>query len=31
VDDYLLEFGLIRVETAWCGDAKWGDAFYIRK
>jgi FkbM family methyltransferase len=31
VDDYLLQFGLIRVETAWCGDAKWGDAFYIRK
>jgi len=31
VDTYLLQFGLERVETVWCGDAKWGDAFYIRK
>jgi FkbM family methyltransferase len=31
IDDYLKTFGLERVETAWCGDCKWGDAFYIRK
>jgi len=31
VDEYLLKFGLHRVETKWCGDFKWGDAFYIRK
>jgi FkbM family methyltransferase len=31
VDTYLLQFGLERVETVWCGDAKCGDAFYIRK
>lgn len=31
IDDYLLKFGLHRVETKWCEDYKWGDAFYIRK
>ena len=31
VDEYLLKFGLHRVETEWAGDYKWGDAFYIRK
>ena len=31
IDEYLLPFGLHRVETQWCGDCKWGDAFYIRK
>jgi len=31
LDEYLLKFGLHRVETKWCGDYKWGDAFYIRK
>ncbi len=31
LDDYLLKFGLHRVETKWCEDYKWGDAFYIRK
>jgi len=31
VDEYLLKFGLHRVETKWCGDCRWGDAFYIRK
>lgn len=31
IDEYLLKFGLHRVETKWCGDFKWGDAFYIRK
>lgn len=30
LDEYLLTFGLKRVETVWCGDYKWGDAFYIR-
>ena len=30
LDDYLLHFGLHRVETKWT-DCKWGDAFYIRK
>jgi FkbM family methyltransferase len=31
LDDYLESFGLVRVETKWCGDYKWGDAFYLRK
>ena len=31
LDDYLLKFGLHRVETKWWQDCKWGDAFYIRK
>ena len=31
IDEYLLKFGLKRVETRWCGDNKWGDAFYIRE
>ena len=30
LDEYLLRFGLYRVETKWT-DCKWGDAFYIRK
>ena len=30
LDEYLLKFGLHRVETKWT-DFKWGDAFYIRK
>lgn len=30
LDEYLLKFGLYRVETTWT-DFKWGDAFYIRK
>ena len=29
LDDYLNQFGLIRVETKWT-DYKWGDAFYMR-
>jgi FkbM family methyltransferase len=29
LDDYLKNFGLVRVETSWT-DYKWGDAFYIR-
>lgn len=31
LDEYLVKFGLHRVETRWCGQCKWGDAFYIRK
>jgi FkbM family methyltransferase len=31
IDNYLSNFGLERVETKWCSDYKWGDAFYIRK
>jgi FkbM family methyltransferase len=31
IDDYLKKFNLYRVETVWCGDNKWGDAFYLRK
>jgi FkbM family methyltransferase len=31
LDEYLLNYGLHRVETSWWYDCKWGDAFYIRK
>ena len=31
IDEYLLQFGLHRVETVWAGECRWGDAFYIRK
>jgi FkbM family methyltransferase len=31
LDDYLKQFNLFRVETKWCLDFRWGDAFYIRK
>jgi FkbM family methyltransferase len=30
IDEYLKQFGLNRVETKWCGEYRWGDAFYIR-
>jgi hypothetical protein len=30
LDDYLGQFGLKRVETKWCENFRWGDAFYIR-
>lgn len=30
LDEYLKKFGLHRVETQWCGELRWGDAFYIR-
>jgi FkbM family methyltransferase len=30
IDEYLKQFGFTRVETAWCGDYRWGDAFYIK-
>lgn len=29
LDDYLKQFGLIRMETKWT-DCKWGDAFYVK-
>jgi FkbM family methyltransferase len=31
IDDFLLKFGLKRVETKWCGEYRWGDAFYIKQ
>jgi FkbM family methyltransferase len=31
IDDYLKTFGLERVETKWCENYRWGDAFYVRK
>lgn len=31
IDDYLKKFGFERVETSWCGDCRWGDAFYLKK
>ena len=30
LDDYLFKFGLQRVETKWCENFRWGDAFYIK-
>ena len=30
LDDYLKQFGLVRIETKWT-DFKWGDAFYIKQ
>lgn len=30
LDEYLLKFGFHRVETSWWGDARWGDALYIK-
>jgi FkbM family methyltransferase len=30
LDEYLGKFGLQRVETKWCENYRWGDAFYIR-
>jgi FkbM family methyltransferase len=30
LDDYLKQFGFIRVETRWAGECRWGDAFYIK-
>ena len=30
LDEYLLKFGLHRVETKWCENYRWGDAFYKR-
>ena len=30
IDEYLGQFGFKRVETSWCGETGWGDAFYIK-
>jgi FkbM family methyltransferase len=30
IDEYLEKFGFRRVETVWCGNTGWGDAFYIK-
>jgi FkbM family methyltransferase len=30
LDDYLGKWGFVRKETQWCGNTKWGDAFYIK-
>jgi FkbM family methyltransferase len=30
IDEYLKLFGFQRVETQWCEDYRWGDAFYIK-
>lgn len=30
LDDYLGKWGFIRRETQWCGNTKWGDAFYVK-
>jgi len=31
IDDYLKKFGFQRVETSWCSDYRWGDAFYVKQ
>lgn len=31
LDEYLQRFDFQRVETQWCSDYQWGDAFYIKK
>ena len=31
IDAFLKPYGLERVETKWCENFRWGDAFYIRK
>jgi len=31
IDNYLEQFGLQRVETKWCENYRWGDAFYIKR
>ena len=31
IDEYLSQFGFTRVATKMCGNAGWGDAFYIKK
>lgn len=30
IDDYLGKFGFNRMETSWCGENRWGDAFYMK-
>ena len=29
--NYLLNFGLHHLETKWCENFRWGDAFYIKQ
>jgi hypothetical protein len=31
IDKYLSQFGFTRVATKMCGNAGWGDAFYIKQ
>ena len=31
LDEYLGKFGFKRIETSWCGNYGWGDAFYVKK
>jgi FkbM family methyltransferase len=31
IDEYLKQFGFERVETSWCSNFRWGDAFYVKK
>jgi FkbM family methyltransferase len=31
IDDYLGKFGFLRMETSWCENFRWGDAFYIQR
>ena len=31
IDDFLWLYNFERVETEWCGNFGWGDAFYIKK
>jgi hypothetical protein len=31
IDDYLKQFNFVRVETQWCENFRWGDAFYVKK
>ncbi len=31
LDDFLKKYDFERVETSWCQNYKWGDAFYLKK
>jgi hypothetical protein len=31
LDQYLANFGLVRVETMWAGNTNWGDALWVKK
>lgn len=31
IDDFLAEYGFVRVETEWAGDFGWGDALYVKE
>ena len=30
IDEFLLDWGFVRVETCWCEDSGWGEAIYIK-